>query len=143
MVIQRFLTILSTMFIGIVILIMPLKTNASTVLYCQEELTVGFIKDSGNGKWRKGNFNSDERYTIKFNDDFSFATGIEDSYPFACQPAFSHKPYAIVCREEKGSSFIYDRNNKRFLRLFVSPTGGFVSNKSDSDVFSAGTCVEF
>ena len=42
--------------------------KAETVLYCQSELHTGFIKKGG--KWRTSEFKLN-RYTIKFNNDYS------------------------------------------------------------------------
>ena len=59
--------------------------NAEQVYYCTSELNVGILKDGNTGKWRKGNF-TEERYTIKFNDDYTKLDGLDKSTWYCLKP---------------------------------------------------------
>ena len=75
--------------------------NAEQVYYCTTELNTGIIKDKKTGKWRKGNFGQ-ERYTIKFNDDYTKLDGVENG-TMKC-----HTPYQGIV---KGIIVCNDRHN--------------------------------
>ena len=47
--------------------------KAETVLYCQSEVATGFFNEGG--VWKETSFKLD-RYTVKFNDDFSLLEGV-------------------------------------------------------------------
>ena len=57
------------------------SVKADTVLYCQSELATGFIKE--NGAWKETNFRQ-QRYTIKFNKDYSRLEGLSSRSSMEC-----------------------------------------------------------
>ena len=114
--------------------------KAETVLYCQSELATGFINKDG--VWRESPFKL-ERFTVKFNDDFSLLEGI--SYkPMECSIQYSHKPNFISCVHLWGEykTFMYNKIKKRFLYSGIS-SGSYVDNETDTEVLYAGTCQGF
>ena len=73
--------------------------KAENVLYCQSELVTGFVKK--NGAWKNGNFATD-RFTVKFNDDFSLIEGgLPNSSPMECSAPYSSYPHIIHCVHSK------------------------------------------
>lgn len=114
--------------------------KAETVLYCQSELGTGFIKEGG--VWRESSFKR-ERFTLKFNDDFSVLEGVTYK-PMECSIQYSHKPNLVFCVHSWGAyeTFIYDKTSKRFL-FSDSSSGGYVYNGTDTDNMFAGTCQSF
>ena len=118
--------------------------KADTVLYCQSELETGLIQV--NGSWETKNFIS-ERFTIKFNDDYSRLEGLDPSPGLECRASFTSSPHLIFCVDRKynHSTFRYSKKTKRFVHYF-NPFGGYVENKisdTDNDVIYAGTCKIF
>ena len=118
------------------------SVKAETVLYCQTEFVEGWIQD--NGSWRKANFGN-ERYTIKFNNDFSRLEGIAYN-AMDCSVPYKSRPNQIFCVHLLGSheTFIYHKTTKRFVFANLS-TGGYSRNaeNADSESMEAGTCKEF
>lgn len=116
---------------------------AETVLYCQSELATGAIKE--NGSWRTAAFTL-ERYTIKFNKDYSKLYGLDTSRSFSCSPAYSHKPDSLACLSgySNGESFIFNKKTKRFTFSQPAAASGYDSDDSTSTPFmSFGTCQKF
>ncbi len=115
--------------------------KAETVLYCQSEVATGFFNEGG--VWKETSFKLD-RYTVKFNDDFSLLEGV--SYkPMECSIQYpTQKPNLVFCLNSFGSyqTFIYNKTSKRFLFSNFS-AAGYVTNDSDTDNMSAGTCQSF
>ena len=117
--------------------------KAETVLYCQSELTVGFVKDEGS--WRTGNF-GEKRYTVKFRNDFSRLDGISEK-PWKCSWAWNDSKYGIVnCVHpfNNGEYFHYNKDLKRFMFLSTSSTGYLEDmEKADTNNIKAGSCKKF
>ena len=115
---------------------------AETVLYCQSELATGAIKK--NGSWKTANFKS-ERYTIKFNKDYSKLDGLDTNLSYSCSPAYSHRPDSLACLSgfSNGESFIFNKKTKRFTFSSPSPASGYAADGSDTPVMYFGTCKKF
>ena len=122
--------------------------NAEQVYYCTAELATGFYKDKKTRKWGQANFQK-ERYTIKFNDDYTKLDGLGIT-TFNCHGfGNSLKPWVgkhIVCYHEynNGDVFLFNKKQQRFL-LMVGNVFGYVDNEKDSGTNSmqAGTCQKF
>ena len=128
----------------IIALLFSTPAWAETVLYCQSELATGLIKE--NGRWQTRNFFL-ERFTVKFNDDYSVVSGLK-RVGMRCHKPLNSFPH-IVCDDrtsgpDVGETFNYNPTNKRFLYTQVS-TAGYIHNlkKNDTDVIYAGTCQQF
>ena len=115
--------------------------NAEQVYYCASELNAGILKDKKTGKWKKGNFEED-RYTLKFNDDYTKLDGLMQQY--YCLKPTGYKDTLIVCYENDngGGVFSFDKEKLRFLLLRGS-LFGYVSNEGDDNWITAGTCKKF
>ena len=133
---------LSTLYVIFTILITS-TVYADTVFYCQSELATGFIKK--NGVWKTTNFNL-TRYTIKFNDDYSVLTGLDEGLPFICRPPYGSVPNMLACLSSYGNaqSFLFDKQTNRFVLSFAK-VSGYLTNESDSDTENlyAGICQTF
>lgn len=117
--------------------------QAETVLYCQSELETGFIKK--NGAWITTKFKT-YRWTVKFNNDFSQLSGLDEGRPYLCDWAYGRKSLGtVVCLSsyENGENFIYNVNKKRFLHSRPSAATGYDADGKDTDSFFAGTCKKF
>lgn len=127
--------------IGVFLMTLATQVVGETVLYCQSELSTGFLK-RGEG-WVQGAFEKD-RFTVKFNDDFTILTGF--SYvPMDCSVNFPYGlPSQVQCSASTGSSVLYNKKAKRFIFASLS-VGGFVENsdQADTETLQAGTCTEF
>lgn len=113
---------------------------ADTVLYCQSELATGFM-NKGTG-WVERSFDK-ERFTVKFNDDFTTLEGFAYG-PMDCKMNFpDFLPTQLQCLEKKGGmSVLYDKTTKRFIFSSIS-IAGYVNLSRDSDNLFAGTCTKF
>lgn len=128
---------------------------ADNVLYCSEEIATGF--KSTDGRWKTSDYVK-ERYTLKFNDDFSkLEKGLDI---FECRAAYSanFEPNLITCfhSAQYGSAedrtvypfgglpkfFYFDKSTLKFVFADVS-TDGFVRDGRDSDNLNAGKCETF
>ena len=92
--------------------------KADTVLFCTTELRTGFLKKDGN--WSIVQFVPD-RYTVKFNRDFSQLSGLNKNLDYTCDWAYKDVTYkSVVCFSgfHSGEVFIYNIETKRFS--FVS-----------------------
>ena len=118
--------------------------KAENVLFCQSELVTGFTND--NGTWRNGNF-ALERFTIKFNDDFSIVEGgLKNSTPMKCSaPYFYSDPTLIHCvhSEYNLSTLRYSIDTKRFVYYFNPASGYIMKDHTDTDLLYAGSCEKF
>ena len=125
------------------ILIAP-SVKAEKVLYCQSELVTGFIKE--NGSWSTSNFKP-QRFTIKFNDDYSELSGLDSDRPYLCDQAYSFAPNALACISgyNNGTSFLFNKAKKRFVWSRITLYGGYDRNlpNADTDALIAGTCETF
>ena len=132
---KKLLTLLFSLFL----LVSP-SVFAETVLFCQSELATGFIKK--NGSWKEMNFMLD-RYTVKFNNDYSRLEGLTYN-PMECKVPYSVRPELIFCVHSVGSheTFIYDKKKTRFSFSNVS-AGGYAFDGEDTEVLLVGNCKEF
>lgn len=128
----------------IIALLFSTPAWAETVLYCQSEVATGLAKE--NGRWKEANFQL-ERFTVKFNSDYSVISGLGLG-DYICKNPYSSSP-VIVCNTISygigiGRTFNYNPTNKRFLYTQVG-TEGYVANEKDPDTDSiyAGTCQQF
>jgi hypothetical protein len=122
--------------------------NAEQVYYCKSELNAGIIKDKMTGKWRKGNF-GEERYTLKFNNDYSILEGISGKTKFKCEIPWKnlmeYKNYRF-CKTPSNNGLViaFNLNTMRFLYTQGGVTG-YVEGGEDPDtnIMLAGTCEKF
>ena len=131
--------------VAIVGLLFSTNLKAEIVLYCQSELATGFIKDGG--VWKAGNFKQ-KRFTLKFENDYSILSGLEDGRPLVCEWAYNNRGEynTAICASgySNGINFIYNLKTRRFL--FQSGSfAGYVSGygEPDTDVLYAGECQKF
>jgi hypothetical protein len=116
--------------------------HAETVIYCQSELATGFVKK--NDSWVVSNFVL-ERWTLKFSDDYSKLYGLDKSRPFICAPAYTSMPNSLACLSgySNGESFIFNKEEYRFIFTIPSAAGGYSKDHKDTDIMYAGTCNKF
>lgn len=124
-------------------LLITTLAKAETILYCQDELATGLIKK--NGSWETGSFNLD-RYTVKFNDDYSRAEGLTAT-PMECTAPFPYQyPDLVNCVHSYGSyqTFNYDKKKRRYTFSGISSFGYILDDGTpDTETLSAGTCETF
>jgi len=112
---------------------------ADTVLYCQSELSTGFV-NQGTG-WVERSFDK-KRFTVKFNDDFTTLEGFA-SGPMDCKINYpDFLPTQLQCFGKGEMSVLYDKTTKRFIFSSIS-LAGYVDLSTDSDNLYAGTCTKF
>jgi len=121
--------------------------NAEQVYYCTSELATGIMKDKKTGEWESKRFEL-ERYTIKFNYDFTKLDGI-GNLPFGCLRSYPGIPEAInfiTCysKLDTGDIFLFDKQTHRFFYVYGN-VAGYLRNKknSDTNTIYAGTCQKF
>ena len=120
--------------------------NAETILYCQTELAPGIYKE--NGRWRTGDFKLD-RYTIKFNSDFSSVQGLAyKDNAIKCESPFEPDYPEIIQCSGFFRSLTFNKETQNFV--FFQGSVGYVLNVPDPDTkvfdtetISAGTCEKF
>ena len=126
----------------IVGLLVSNNLKADTVFYCQSDLTTGFIKK--NDTWQSSDF-ADERYTIKFRDEYRKLEGLEDR-PFDCVWAYDNRRIlnTVVCTSgyRNGLYFHYNFETKRFLYL-LGTVAGYTADMGDTNTIEIGTCKDF
>jgi hypothetical protein len=117
--------------------------NAEQVYYCSSELNVGIIKDKKTGKWKKGNF-KEERYTIKFNDDYTIIKGLSAA-DFLCFKSYGESNLFCYQQLYSGQVFMFNKDNLRFSLLQGSPFGYLVASDPlpDTNNYYVGTCEKF
>ena len=117
------------------------SVKAENVLYCESELATGFEKK--NGIWKVSIF-KDDRFTVKFNNDYSKLKGLDNFKDFSCTKVYSMFEY-IYCISDwlDGGSFQYNPLNNKF-KFFQPSAAGFIDTKDDdTDIMYAGTCKSF
>ena len=117
--------------------------KAENVLYCQSELATGFINKEK--KWVETGFNP-QRFTIKFNDEFSKLDGLE-SRAFECAWAYADPKrefVSCISHWRNGMFFNYNTVTKRFIYAQTT-LFGYVLNDSepDTNAIFAGDCKKF
>jgi len=128
----------------LLLLLIPNLVMADKVLYCQDELATGIIKR--NGVWETSRFQL-ERYTIKFNDDYTELDGFDNvtapNETFNCNTPYLKKNM-IKCTSSsfQDVTFIFDKITKRYTFSFITPFS-YIENGSDTSSLSAGTCKAF
>ena len=126
----------------LLLLLIPNLVMAENVFYCQDKLATGIQKR--NGVWKTYDF-SLERYTIKFNDDYTKLDGLD---PFLLKCSLNYKNLKgeenrIFCTTRFGwPNFTFDTLSMRYTYAQLSPSS-YVENGSDTAHFSAGTCKAF
>ena len=116
--------------------------QAETVFYCQSELGTGFMKKP-NGTWETAKFKN-ERWTIKFSNDYKKLYGLDKNRPFNCNVPFVQTPNTIVCLSGfgLGETFSFGKVSLRFL--FATPLpAGYIEGGTDTSNLYAGTCQKF
>tara|TARA_Y100001970_G_C14235947_1_gene861780 strand:+ start:2488 stop:2973 length:486 start_codon:yes stop_codon:yes gene_type:complete len=131
-----------TFLLLIVFSFFSLSAESENVFYCTSELATGFVKE--NNVWKTNDFEL-ERWTIKFNSDYTKAEGLT-AKPMNCQISYSFKPNMIFCVHDWGSheSLIFNKKDLRF-ELSISSSGGYIENSPNPDTssFYAGRCQKF
>ena len=121
------------------ILLIPSAATAETVLYCKDEIATGINKNNNNYESVRFALN---RYTIKFNSNFTSVSGLKRGN-MKC-----HKPYpadidpSVVCRMNPGYTFIFNPQTNRFHFSHVS-SSGFIDYSDDTSHISVGSCEKF
>ena len=120
--------------------------NAEQVYYCSSEIATGFKKDKKTGKWGQRNFIL-ERYTIKFNDDYTKLDGVDNVEKWDCFKAYT---YSIgtenlrICHHSFNSGKLFQFNRKSLRFLYAeTPATGFLENGPDTNTIFAGTCQKY
>ena len=85
-----------------------------------------------------------DRFTIKFNQDFTVLKGLPHSEVMKCSAPFSTIPEFISCIEEDypWAPFLYNKKSKRFTWATLS-AGAYVTQRGDTDSMYAGKCENF
>ena len=120
--------------------------NAEQVYYCTAELATGFYKDKKTRKWGQANFQK-ERYTIKFNDDYTSLEGILDRNPWVCKKPYFGVMYegALTCFDtnDNGDFFSFDRGTQVFVLMIGSVDGFLFPILKQETKLIAGDCKKF
>ena len=120
--------------------------DAATVLYCQSNFALGITHDDDVGRWETGNF-PQERFTMKFEDDFS--SFILNGNKYSCLDGGVFRTWhPIICKDDrKYSSFTLniDKQSLNFVLTQISIAGyaSTANEIADTDNIYAGTCEEF
>ena len=121
-------------------LMLSFNSFSEEVFYCTTELSTGFIKK--NGVWKTSKFKPD-RYTIKFNDDYSKLSGLQTFYHFCQQSRTWDESSPIVCSPSGGmETFIFKKDLKRFIYM-SSTYQGYIDDTNFTNHMEAGTCESF
>ena len=121
-------------------LMLTLNSFAEEVFYCSSELATGLIME--NGEWNTTEYETN-RFTIKFNDNYSTLSGLE-SWPLYCEQTPNNvNEDIVVCSPPVGADrFIFEKELKRFVYL-RGASSGYVTNEEFSTWIEAGTCQSF
>jgi hypothetical protein len=126
----------------LIFLLLSLGFNsyAEDVFYCTTELSTGFgMKD---GVWETRKY-KDDRYTIKFNDDYSTLSGLQTFHHYCEQSRTWDESSPIVCSPlGQMETFIFNKDLKRFIYMSGTYTG-YIDNLDFSNHMEAGTCESF
>ena len=124
----------------LILLLIPNLVMAENVMYCQDELKTGILKE--NGVWKTRNFKL-ERYTIKFNDDYTKLDGMS-FHPMSCSKPYSIDLDYIACVHSMGGheTFTYNKRTKRFL-YSNTDADGYVDDEYSRNSLRAGICEAF
>ena len=117
------------------------SVKAENVLYCDSELATGFSKQ--NGIWKESSFVRD-RFTVKFNNDYTKLKGLDKFLDFTCSNVYSSDEI-VHCISDwlDGDSFQYNPLNNRFKYINPSASGFIEPEENDTDIMYAGTCKSF
>jgi len=122
--------------------------HAEQVYYCATEAAGGIGKKGG--KWVGSPF-KEERYTFKFNEDYTvLKTGGDE---FVCSKVYGglldEVQHAVICyrsylgiHTHNGVFFMFDKKSLRFVKVFATPYG-YLSDGPDTNAIGAGTCEKF
>ena len=129
--------------ISVFILFGSPSANAEQVYYCASELATGLIKDKKTGKWSETSFQK-QRYTIKFNDDYTKVEGLTSASFYCKKPLFDEIHLTCYQKYDSGDMLVFNKDNLRFLYVYGN-SSGYLFNKSNSDTntMNAGTCQKF
>ena len=117
------------------------EAEESFVLYCSEEISPGFIYESG--RWQAANF-KERRYTIQVLGDWRAIVHEDENY--SCYATEFRDFQPTLCKNDKSydtSTFNIDRKSLRYVYTNALATGYASPLTTDTDTFSAGTCEKF
>ena len=122
------------------ILLIPSAASAETVLYCKDELATGINKNNNN--YESGRF-ALNRYTIKFNSNFTSVSGLPGGN-MGCHKAYFSENIdpSVVCTVKSGYTFIFNPQTNRFHFSQVS-SSGFIDYGDYTSHISVGSCEKF
>jgi hypothetical protein len=120
------------------ILLTPSVAYAETILYCQDEIATGIMKQ--NNTFVQGRFNL-QRYTIKFNSNFTEVSGLGKTF-LCSQPYSTDINPSVVCKASTGNTFIFNPQTNRYHYSHVW-MNGFIDYSVDSSHISVGSCEKF
>lgn len=127
---------------------------SETVLYCVVEQVVGFKKSETAWQPLYGDGSAGDRYTVRFQGDFSELTGVEGTEtPYHCRASFPNKaPDVVTCTNSKVETmvFSYSKEGGNFVLSMISP-GGWLGEGTQreegkeplTDHIVIGTCQDF
>ena len=123
------------------LIFITLSSYADIVLYCQDEISGGLIKE--NNKWKTTQF-KEHRYTMKFSDDYTsldISDGI-DSLSYPCRKLFDS---GIICtHNDIGYTFRYRTDWQRYMYIKSTHSGYLEdTNNGITESMAAGTCEKF
>ena len=134
--------------IALILLLLAISpfANAENVYYCATELNVGIEKNKKTGLWQSILF-PPQRYTIKFNSDYSKLEGIKKDFIYNCYRPYPSVPDTLnllVCYDtfNAGTLFQFDKKTLRYLYAFLGTTG-YLENTNDTNNMEGGTCQKF
>ena len=123
-------------------ILISFNSYGEKVLFCNDELATGFRYKNGNYAMQKFTL---QRYTIKFNDDYSVLSGLDDKDWKCFNSYFTSEYNSIACESpwQNGASFSFHKPSKRYL-YFYSGTDGYIDPSTQGDdLISVGTCIDF
>ena len=125
-------------YLMLLILLIPSAAYAETVLYCQDEIATGIMKQ--NNTFVQVRFKL-RRHTIKFNSDFTEVSGLGDTF-LCSQPYPDGINPGVVCNEKVGSTFMFNPQTNRYhySQVWIN---GFIDYGNDSSHISVGSCEKF
>ena len=128
------------MLLGVLFVPMNGSAKADDEFICQSELSTGFYKRDGT--WKSGNFKL-EAFYVRVINDFEAIISLE-RIPFECQVPYPLSyPHQVVCSDNSGLQFLYDKSSKRFVYSAIHTATYIDSDKQEPPVIYAGTCKKF